>query len=194
MSVAFPNRQKELRISRVIPPEAYELIPSATPFESAVFPLDKSDGFTLVELLVAVCIIGILATLGVAQFNQYRVDAYNSVAESALRDVVSANEHFFIQSNQDVSCAYPVPINTWTPPCGIVLSSFTANTQARILFYYGTPGAAKFGAACHSKGDRLFMIKETGGKIESVPYDCSGNASTVLSSMLSVGSAYASTP
>ena len=167
---------------------------SQTPPDSPTFVEKGCDGFTLVELLVCVCIIGILAAIGISQFNEYRIDAYNSIAEAALRDVLSGNEHYFTLTNQDVSCAYPVPINTWTPPCGFVLASFTVNPQARILFYYGTPGAAKFGAACHVKGDRLFLIKETNGKIESVPYDCSGNASTRLTSMFSVGTVYASTP
>lgn len=53
---------------------------------------NNQKGFTLVELMIVVAIIGILAAIAIPQFAAYRAKAFNSAAESDLRNFKTAME------------------------------------------------------------------------------------------------------
>jgi type IV pilus assembly protein PilA len=62
--------------------------------------LGNKKGFTLIELLIVVAIIGILAAIAIPQFASYRQKAYNSAAQSDLKNVKTNLESYFADNQK----------------------------------------------------------------------------------------------
>ncbi len=65
--------------------------------------MNNQKGFTLVELMIVVAIIGILAAIAIPQFAAYRQRAFNSAAISDLRNFKTGMEVSFADNQ-----VYPI--------------------------------------------------------------------------------------
>jgi len=125
-----------------------------------MFTLNKEKGFTLIELMIVVAIIGILAAIAIPQFASYRVKAFNSAAKSDLHSAQTTFEVFFNDNNKYPN-AVAVPA---TPASTVTLSatgatSVSMNLSSNVFFGSAVGGTnnASYGAATkHLAGDNIY--------------------------------------
>ena len=67
----------------------------------------KNHGFTLLELLTVVTIIGILTAVAVPQYDSYRKRGFDVRAQSDLRNLAIAEEAYFLDFEEYLACAGP---------------------------------------------------------------------------------------
>jgi type IV pilus assembly protein PilA len=63
-----------------------------------------SRGFTLMELLVVVAIIGVLAAIAVPEYQSYRARSFDTRALSDLRNVAIGEEAYFLDTERYLNC------------------------------------------------------------------------------------------
>ncbi len=59
------------------------------------YPNKVSQGFTLIELMIVIAIIGVLAAIAIPQFSSYRQKSYNVKAKAELRSFYTACQAYF---------------------------------------------------------------------------------------------------
>lgn len=114
-------------------------------------------GFSLIEVVVSMGILGILSGLSMSVFSQYQYDAYNALALSQIRLVISGEEALHAADSTYVSCA-----NT---DCVSVLKGI-ANTPGIRVQVTGTQDAFSV-AACHARGDIQYSWVSTEARMNS---------------------------
>lgn len=125
------------------------------------FPMKNEKGFTLIELMIVIAIIGILAAIAIPQFSAYRIRSYNSAANADLRNAATAQEAYFVDAQ-----SYGALANITGSSYGLYLSSNVA-----ILIDAASVGntAGYTMTSTHSSGDKTWSLAGPGGSITGVP-------------------------
>lgn len=90
--------------------------------------MQKKEGFTLVELLIVVAIIGILAAIAIPQFAAYREKAYCSAIKSDLANLAISEEAYF--TDYDAYTTDPADGNLgFTESSGVTIAIASGDTR-----------------------------------------------------------------
>ena len=115
----------------------------------------NEKGFTLIELMIVIAIIGILAAIAIPQFSAYRIRSYNSASQADLRNAGTAQEAYYID-NQN----YCATVGTLTGATyGLYLSE---NVELAVSSATSTGYSM---TAYHNKGNKTYELNGPGGSV-----------------------------
>ncbi|KJZ00868.1 type IV pilin protein [Pseudoalteromonas ruthenica] len=115
-------------------------------------------GFTLIELMVAVAIVGILAAVAYPNYQQFVISSARSEAMTALLDAASKQEQFFADNRQYTTSMADLGLSNSTESD---LYSLSATVNARSFIITATPAS---GVALKDGECASFTINEVGVK------------------------------
>jgi len=115
----------------------------------------KDKGFTLIELMIVIAIIGILAAIAIPQFAAYRVRGFNADAQTHVRNLATSLEAYFADKNVYTATVADLATYGYTVVPGVTPTIAT-----------GAAGASYTISASHTSGNHQYTLSGPGGVIQ----------------------------
>jgi type IV pilus assembly protein PilE len=133
-------------------------------------------GFTLIELMIVVVVIGILSAIAVPGYNYYIMRSKRAAARTAIQNTAQAEERYFTQNNGYWSFAAGSTIsNGWVNYVGNDYNSRTYDLSTAVTPATTTTAASYTISAAPVFTDTLcgtLTLSSTGLQTPTSPSDC----------------------
>jgi len=126
-------------------------------------PMKQQEGFTLLELLTTVAIIGIVMAVAVPKFSEYKTQAYDKNVQAELRSVYQACQEFWIFNGSNNPCLLT---NVSNSGFGFIPSNtvkITIDSEANNTEYDFVATAHHSSSSNNFKINHLGVISKAGG-------------------------------
>jgi len=88
----------------------------------ALWDKNRQEGFTLIELMIVIALIGILAAIAIPQYSNYRNRAYNAKAVSELKSFHKTCMVYFIDAPTAPACTTAEVAATFVPASDVTIA------------------------------------------------------------------------
>ncbi|ATC95396.1 type IV pilin protein [Pseudoalteromonas tunicata] len=121
----------------------------------------KQQGFTLIEVMIAVTIVGILLAIAIPNYSEHVKRSARTEAMTALLDIANKLEQYYVDNHEYTSSLTDIGIGSSSTETGLYSLEITTTNANTKFTVKATPAS---GIALQDSGCTSFTIADTSEK------------------------------